>query len=200
MLENSGTIRDIDTCILYYVAQHVLEQRVRDVDTETKLNLQHSDWKLVHNVKNQEKACYHSPVNRRKLRKVFDKYVPSVHHLVPLIVDYLGYDRVDVITVQGTATLEAVNEEKVNGIGYEGRCCGHCPVYAKRKGRAYEVDEQWVTMGNGQRVKHRINIGIPMDRNSAGSKFQRHAPFESKESDSVYVGAQKPRHILRSFD
>merc|ERR1712141_724692 len=81
------------------------------------------DWSVVHNVKKQDMAPFRSPVHQRKLTKLFDKYVPSIHHLVPLIIDYLNSDRLDVVIVEGTALIA----DSISDIGFREFNCS--PVH-----------------------------------------------------------------------
>ena len=199
----------MDTCILYHIAQCILEIRISDTNLINAI-IPDVEWRVVHNVKNADMACYRSPVYQRRLRKLFDRYVPSVHHLVPVIADFLGYDRVDVVTLEGMVkvkgdwaeSLENVGESDISHLEKVGGSDISDPVvYGNQKGfpikMPYEMDEVMMTMKNGERVKQRVNVGLHVEGRSVGNKFMRHVPFETSRNamDTVWVGSQKPRRI-----
>ena len=228
-----GTIRDMDTCILYYIAQFCLEARLRNIvhpdyermkvkdgksvfdmiDNESiKWNIQH--WmNQKKKKKNMDLMDYKSPIYHRKLWKIFDKYIPNTHMLFHVIFEFLGYDRITNLMIEGTAELKGITDPYFERIAFSdefiprndekvvGKDVGINLVH--ENGVGYDIDESSIKMENGENVKHYMNVAMNLSKMNKGSNIERHGPFVNKHGycASVWVGSQKPMsNILKKSD
>ena len=215
-LSKRETCRDIDTCILHYIGQICLEARFNNLSNAEK-NKQNQgylqkmiengiQWNIKRMVKNKNKDIidYTSPVYHRKIRKLFEKYVPNIHMLVHIIFECLGYDRITTVTINGCCELKKITNDDFIGIAYNDGCIPRSMKSGNvqklyENGIGYNVDESVFRCKNGQ-SKHYLNVGLDLASGNYGSHFHRHSPFQRKHSyvDKVWIPSQDPmQNILK---
>eukprot|EP01084_Bolivina_argentea_P146227 256116_1 len=206
-----GTVRDIDTCILYYIAQYCLETRFRNIETfENESNVfipiikNGIKWNIKRNIRNKNNIdmdCK-SPVYHRKILKLFDKYIPHMHMLFHVIFEYLGYDRITNIIMEGHTLLSNITDTYFNRIAYDNEC-----IPKKRDNKTinkvfennieYDIDEANLKMDNGQIVKNYMNVAMILNKENYEYNLQRHEPFKNKfYDDSIWIPAQNPMNSI----
>ena len=192
MEKRKGSILDIDTVALHYVARYVFEHRLRVSGLRQIEDVMPCDigWDVRSQINDESLIEYRSPVQHETMRKIFGNAMPQ--RLVRLVVEYLGVHRFDVLTVDGEVTMKRRSESDWTQIA---------EVDADGMDRiaGINVEESSVQRDNGQTVRHLINVPMRLDQMTLPCSLQRHSPFNNSirnRWNTVKLGKLSPLNTV----